>query len=82
MVRKTATYVSYLLRAWRADNGGRPVWRFSLQPMGGGPPLVFDDVNAMMAFLEGGDGRPDSEDPDPLSSPDPEGGDGPAAVAD
>lgn len=55
---KATAYQSYLLRVWRADNDGRPVWRFSLQPVGARSPLVFDDVNALMAFLEGGNAGP------------------------
>lgn len=57
MDERTLGYRSYLLRIWRADNDGHPVWRFSLQPIGGGPPWVFGDPNALLAFLEGGDAR-------------------------
>lgn len=46
-------YRAYLLRIWRADNDGRPVWRFSLQPAGGGAPTVFHDPDELLTFLKG-----------------------------
>lgn len=60
MKEKSAVYQSYLLRVWRADNDGRPVWRFTLQPTGGGPPEIFGDPEELLAFLD--DGRPKRAD--------------------
>jgi len=54
---KSAAYRSYLLRVWRADNDGRPVWRFTLQPTGGGPPEIFGDPDDLLAFLD--DAKPE-----------------------
>lgn len=31
MPPQTSQYHAYLLRLWRADNGGQPAWRFSLE---------------------------------------------------
>lgn len=45
-------YHAYLLRTWRADNDGRPTWRFTLQPTDGGPTLIFGTPGALLAFLE------------------------------
>ena len=51
MDEESATYRAYLLRIWRADNDGRPVWRFVLQPAGGGPPEIFSDPEPLVVFL-------------------------------
>jgi hypothetical protein len=53
MDEKAAAYQSYLLRVWRADNDGRPVWRFTLQSTGGGPPKIFYDPDELLTFLTG-----------------------------
>lgn len=46
-----APYHAYLLRVWRADNDGRPVWRFTLQPTGGGPAELFCSPYELLSFL-------------------------------
>lgn len=51
MDEEAAAYHAYLLRIWHADNDGRPVWRFVLQPAGGGPPEIFSDLDALVVFL-------------------------------
>lgn len=51
MDEEPAAYRAYLLRIWRADNDGRPVWRFSLQPTGGGPPEIFCSPYELLSFL-------------------------------
>ncbi len=53
MNEKPSVYHSYLLRVWRADNEGRPVWRFTLQPTGGGLPEIFSAPDELLAFLDG-----------------------------
>jgi hypothetical protein len=45
-------YRSYLLRVWRADNDGRPVLRFTLQPTDGGPAVIFNDPDEFLSFLD------------------------------
>lgn len=49
---KAALFQSYLFRIWRADNDGRPVWRYSLRPIRGGSDRVFRDPKELLAFLE------------------------------
>jgi hypothetical protein len=51
MKDKAETYRSYLLRVWRNDNDGRPVWRFSLESTGGDPPVIFGTPDELLAFL-------------------------------
>lgn len=51
MDEEPAAYRAYLLRIWRADNNGRPVWRFSLRPTGGGPPKIFCSPYELLSFL-------------------------------
>jgi hypothetical protein len=51
MAKRRAGYKSFLLRLWRADNGGEPVWRFSLQETGSRQRLIFHGANALQAFL-------------------------------
>ena len=51
MDETAAAYDAYLLRVWRADNDGRPVWRFVLQPTGGGPPEIFYSPYELLSFL-------------------------------
>jgi hypothetical protein len=43
-------YQSYLLRLRYLDNGGQPVWRFSLEGPGGAPE-PFTTLEDVMAFL-------------------------------
>jgi len=51
MDEKAVAYHAYLLRVWRADDGGRPVWRFTLQPIGSGPPEIFCSPYELLSFL-------------------------------
>lgn len=48
----TLAYRSFLLRIWLADNDGRPIRRFTLEPTGGGPARVFASAAALLDFLE------------------------------
>lgn len=45
-------YQAYLLRLWQMDNEGQPVWRISLEEVGGAERLVFQDVAAFFGFIE------------------------------
>ena len=47
-----ATYRAFLLRAWRVDNGGVPVWRYSLQAAGDATIHVFRVASELVMFLE------------------------------
>lgn len=51
MDEEAVAYRAYLLRIWRADNDGRPVWRFTLQPIGPGSPEVFCSAYELLSFL-------------------------------
>jgi hypothetical protein len=39
------------LRLWRADNGGHPVWRLSLEEVGAEQRYLFHSVNDVQSFL-------------------------------
>jgi hypothetical protein len=44
-------YESYLLRLWQVQQGGRPVWRASLESTRTGTRENFADVKLAFAFL-------------------------------
>jgi hypothetical protein len=46
-----ATYHSYLIRFWRMDNDGQPVWRVGVEEPGASMPLYFESLAALFAFL-------------------------------
>lgn len=52
MPTKEIHYRAYLLRLWQMDNEGQPVWRISLEEVGGAERLVFQDVAAFFGFIE------------------------------
>ena len=45
-------YQAYLLRLWQMDNEGQPVWRISLEEVGGAEKLVFQDVADFFGFIK------------------------------
>jgi hypothetical protein len=46
-------YMSYMLRLWRKrDGNGKAVWCASLEEPGSRHTEIFDDANAMFAFLQ------------------------------
>jgi hypothetical protein len=51
MADRRSDYRAFLLRLWRADNGGQPVWRLSLKEAGARQQRVFHGVDALHAFL-------------------------------
>jgi hypothetical protein len=59
-------YRAFLLRAWQVDNGGEPVWRYSLQAASDSAVHVFRVANELVAFLgnqdAGGQSVPPAED--------------------
>lgn len=59
MADEQSHYQAFLLRLWQADNGGRPVWRFSLEEPGSGLRYLFQSVAELDTFLLAlMDGRP------------------------
>jgi hypothetical protein len=52
MAREQPDYASYLLRFWRAEEGGHLVWRASLESAVDGQRLNFASLEALVAFLE------------------------------
>jgi hypothetical protein len=59
MNKERSTYQSYLVRFWRMDNAGKPVWRASLQEPGSATQLYFASLADLCLYLaaqlEGGD---------------------------
>jgi hypothetical protein len=45
-------YRSYLLRLWRVKEGGKDVWRASLQDPQSGKRVSFATVEALFAYLQ------------------------------
>lgn len=59
MTDQHSHYHAFLLRLWQADNGGQPVWRFSLEEPGNGLRHLFLSVAELDTFLLAlMDGRP------------------------
>lgn len=52
MIENTSLYIAFLLRLWYADNGGDPVWRFSLEAPGSGEQLRFLNVADLVEFIQ------------------------------
>ena len=51
MDKSSPTYHSYLLRLWRVDNAGQPVWRVSLEAPGSRAQLHFESLSALCVYL-------------------------------
>lgn len=51
MASDRSRYQAFLLRLWVADNGGRPVWRLSLEEPGGSNRRLFHSVAELDTFL-------------------------------
>jgi hypothetical protein len=52
MAAQQVDYASYLLRLWRTERDGRPVWHASLEGTADGQRLNFSSLDALVAFLE------------------------------
>ena len=52
MTQEQEHYHSFLLRLWRAGNGGEPVWRASLESPHTGEHLGFANLGELFAYLE------------------------------
>ena len=70
MNKRFSNYQSYLVRFWRMDNGGQPVWRAGVQEPGNEQQLYFESFADLCAYLAtqlaGGEAEPTSAD-DPTS---------------
>ena len=66
MADEQAGYQSYLLRLWRANSGGQPVWRLSLESVQTGTCRSFATLEQLCAFLKEQAGS----DPDEAGQPD------------
>jgi hypothetical protein len=51
MNRPFPNYRSYLIRFWRMDNAGQPVWRAGVQEPGSEQQLYFEHFADLCAFL-------------------------------
>jgi hypothetical protein len=51
MTQEPPTYRSYLLRLWRVERNGQPIWRASLESAQTGEQRTFADLAALWAFL-------------------------------
>jgi hypothetical protein len=51
MQNMTRDYHSYLLRLWKSDETGQPVWRISLQDTRSGTPWFFSSLDGLLEFL-------------------------------
>ena len=49
-------YLSFLLRLWRVNGGGQPVWRASVQRPGEAIPAGFAGLEELFAFLRAATG--------------------------
>ena len=60
-------YLAYMLRLWRAGEGGKPMWRASVDSPHTGERRVFAYLESLFAFLQertqGGNGldRPEED---------------------
>jgi len=45
-------YLAYMLRLWSTEQEGRHVWRASLENAHGPERHVFNDLEALIAFLQ------------------------------
>lgn len=46
-----SNYHAYLIRFWRMDNAGQPVWRVGVEVPSAPSLLYFDNLAALFAFL-------------------------------
>lgn len=51
MNQESPSYLSYLIRLRRVDNGGQPLWRISLEAPGAGERRNFAELEELVAFL-------------------------------
>jgi len=49
--REQPDYISFMLRLYRADDDGKPVWRMSLEPSLAGERRGFASLDDLVEFL-------------------------------
>jgi hypothetical protein len=70
MTQEPPAYRSYLLRLWRAEQDGQPLWRASVESAQTGERRTFADLAALWAFLaEQTDGEAISGEDPPAGMP-------------
>lgn len=52
MAKPEQHYLSYLLRLWQTDDGGKQIWRASLESPGTGERRGFASLKDLFDFLE------------------------------
>jgi hypothetical protein len=52
MMTEQPGYLAYLLRLWRVNDDGKPVWRASLESPHTGERRGFANLELLFAFLE------------------------------
>ena len=52
MMTERPGYLAYMLRLWRVNDDGKPVWRASLESPHTGERVGFGSLEALFAFLE------------------------------
>ncbi len=52
MANKQPSYLAYMLRLWRVDNQGEPIWRASLESPHTGERQSFADIDKLFSFLQ------------------------------
>jgi hypothetical protein len=45
-------YFSYLLRIWKSEESGQPVWRISIEDTLHGEPVYFTSLDALNEYLQ------------------------------
>ena len=51
MNKTQPNYRSYLIRLWRMDNAGQPVWRAALQEPGSETQIHFESPHALWVYV-------------------------------
>lgn len=51
MIESSGVYIVYILRLWHIDNGGDPVWRFTLEAPGSSEKLRFLELADLVEFI-------------------------------
>ena len=51
MMAERAGYLAYMLRMWQVNNGGKSVWRASVESPHTGERIGFGSLEALFAFL-------------------------------
>lgn len=52
MTKEREPYLAYMLRLWRVDEGGHPVWRASLESPHSGERRAFANLRILIDYLQ------------------------------